>query len=298
MKMNKISFLLCSIVFLMISCGNDDDAATIEIRDVAEVAIEDDAEIQEFLETHFYNYEDFENPPADFDFKIVIDTITGENAGKTPLISQVSSKIIVLDGSEGEPDVPHTFYYLEAKEGIGEQPTVADSTLVRFEGTLLDRTVFDSRGTPIWFDLLAVVRGFAEGMSEFKAGDGIIDNGDGTVDVDGFGSGLFVMPSGLGFFFRTQPGIPAYTPLVYTVQLLGVNDSDHDQDGILSIDEDLDGDGNPQNDDTDGDGIPNYLEFDDDGDGTPTRNEYDEDEDGIPDDSDGDGIPDYLDNDL
>ncbi|MCA9580088.1 MAG: putative metal-binding motif-containing protein, partial [Myxococcales bacterium] len=38
-----------------------------------------------------------------------------------------------------------------------------------------------------------------------------------------------------------------------------------DVDGIDTLDEDVDGDGNLTNDDTDGDKIPNYLDTDDDG---------------------------------
>ncbi|MDY7395071.1 hypothetical protein UMM65_07445 [Aureibaculum sp. 2210JD6-5] len=48
-------------------------------------------------------------------------------------------------------------------------------------------------------------------------------------------------------------------------------DSDDDGDGIPTSQEDLDGDGDPTNDDTDGDGIPDYLEEDDDNDGTLTK---------------------------
>ncbi len=71
---------------------------------------------------------------------------------------------------------------------------------------------------------------------------------------------------------------------------------DDDKDGVLTADEDLNGDGDPTNDDTDGDGIPNYLDTDDDGDGIDTIDE-DANGDGNPanDDADGDGIPDYLD---
>ncbi len=71
---------------------------------------------------------------------------------------------------------------------------------------------------------------------------------------------------------------------------------DDDGDGVLTTDEDINGDGDPTNDDTDGDGIPNYLDTDDDGDGIETIDE-DANGDGDPtnDDTDGDGIPDYLD---
>ena len=39
-------------------------------------------------------------------------------------------------------------------------------------------------------------------------------------------------------------------------------DPDDDNDGILTIDEDTNGDGDPTNDDSDNDGIPNYLDSD------------------------------------
>jgi len=72
--------------------------------------------------------------------------------------------------------------------------------------------------------------------------------------------------------------------------------NDADQDGVPDLMEDVDGDGNPANDDTDFDGIPNFLDADDDGDTIPTLEE-DRDGNGQPadDDTDGDGLPDYLD---
>ena len=48
----------------------------------------------------------------------------------------------------------------------------------------------------------------------------------------------------------------------------------------MSIDEDINGDGNPLNDDTDGDGLPNMNDIDDDGDGIITLKEFDKDGDG------------------
>lgn len=69
--------------------------------------------------------------------------------------------------------------------------------------------------------------------------------------------------------------------------------TDHDGDGVLSVDE-----GMSENRDTDGDGIPDYLDIDDDGDNVLTRIELaveaEQSANGYPD-SDGDGIPDYLD---
>ena len=108
---------------------------------------------------------------------------------------------------------------------------------------------------------------------------------------------MFFIPSALGYYAQSILTIPQYSPLVFTVALHKVNQADHDNDGILSINEDPDGDGNPFNDDTDEDRIPNYRDSDDDGDGTLTKKEYDRDGDGVPDDDDKDGTPDYLDED-
>ena len=102
-----------------------------------------------------------------------------------------------------------------------------------------------------------------------------IINEDGTVKFDNYGKGLIFMPSALGYYSSVSLSIPAYSPLIFSVNLHRVNQSDHDRDGILSINEDINGDGNPLNDDTDGDGLPNMNDFDDDGDGVPTFNELD-----------------------
>ena len=72
-----------------------------------------------------------------------------------------------------------------------------------------------------------------------------------------------------------------------------------DEDGVPAEEEDINGNGNLEDDDTDGDEIPNYKDQDDDGDNVLTSAELPND---IPGDdsyrdTDDDGIPDYLDND-
>jgi len=66
-------------------------------------------------------------------------------------------------------------------------------------------------------------------------------------------------------------------------------DDDDDNDGVLTILEDLNKDGTAINDDTDADGVPNYLDANDDGDDLLTKAE------GFVLDSDGDGVLNYLD---
>ncbi len=321
------------IAAIFVSCNNDDNGPDLEAIPpllLAEVAPEDDAEIQAFLGSHFYNYEEFASPPADFDFKIVIDTIAGDNSDKRPLSEFVRSEEILVSSFERglsvvESDIPHTIYYLSARpttEEIENQnlratcpecfATVADSVFVRYEGTLLNGEAFDSAlNNPVWFDLAQLqdltqgFRGFTEGMPFIKKGDEIIDNPDGTVDVTNFGVGMIIFPSGLGNFNRIQTGIPQYSPLIFKIDLLTINDTDHDGDGIPTIEEDVNRNGYLYDDNTDSDQeflpLANFQDPDDDGDGVSTRDEI-SDENGniiIPfPDSNGDGIPDYLDPDT
>src|SRR5690606_34996927 len=119
-----------------------------------------DASIKSYLETHFYNYEEFENPAADFDFKIRINAIEGENADKTPLAEQMSEEVIKISSVDlnlldaDEKDIEHTLYYLVIRQGSGNQATVKDSIFLNYQGRRLDGTIFDSSiGSPVWFDL-------------------------------------------------------------------------------------------------------------------------------------------------
>lgn len=70
-----------------------------------------------------------------------------------------------------------------------------------------------------------------------------------------------------------------------------------DNDGIDAVNEDINGDGNYDNDDSDKDGIPDYLDIDDDNDGVLTEKEISRDSNGNLIDTDGDGKPNYRDND-
>ena len=120
-------------------------------------------------------------------------------------------------------------------------------------------------------------------------------NSNGTIQYNSFGVGLFFMPSGIGYFENVSGGVPEYSPLIFAVKLMTHVDTDHDNDGILSIFEDIDGDMRPFGDDTDGDNLWNMYDVDDDGDGVLTVNEIDKNNDSVIDDTNNDGIPDYLD---
>ena len=312
MKLNKVLVLIAIVAFTW-SCKKDDsgdDATAVPPRLLSEVAIEDDAKIKEYLETHFYNYEEFDNASVDFDYQVVIDTIAGDNAGKTSLSNspELHSEEITVDSddfglSEKENDIKHTLYYLVANKGNndqGAQPTAMDSTYITYEGIRLDNTVFDQADVPLWFDLVSTVRGFGKGVAGLKSGGAVDESaGDGTFKVLDPGTGIIFIPSGLAYFSGLQTG-GAYAPIIFKVNLLRVEESDHDRDGVPTWKEDIDGDSNPKNDDTDEDGGPNYLDVDDDGDFISTNDEI-RNSDGeitIPyPGSENNGTPNYLDKD-
>jgi len=305
--MNIKRFLLLTLTFMAIwSCKKDDgdDFEVIPPRLLSEVTAENDAEILAYLKTHFYNYEDFEEPIDEgFDLRIRIDTIAGANADKKSLFEDAEAQVIKVSSSDlgldaEEVDVEHTLYYIVAREGVGQNPTPVDSVYLKYQGMRLDGGIFDSRlGAPVWFDMQGagvsgnsgVIKGFKEGIPKFKSGGEIIENGDGTFTVAGSGVGLIFMPSGIAYFSGSSPGA-TYAPLIFEVNLMMTNTTDHDGDGVDTILEDINNDGNFFNDDTDEDGIPNYLDTDDDGDGILTIDELG--------DANNDGIPDYLDKNI
>jgi len=293
-SMNKFYIYFSFIFILLLSCNKDDDNNTIVIRDYSEQVVDDEQTIEEYLKSHFYNYEDFENSNSfEVNIKVRIDTITDVTANKTPLYDQVKIKTINVSNSEGI-ETPHRLYYIIAREGMVSKPSIVDSVYVTYKGMLTDNYVFDERKYPIWLDLASSLQGFREGVSELKSGE-FKQNSNGTIEYSSFGVGLFFLPSGIGYFENITADIPEYSPLIFTVSLMISVPTDHDNDGVLSINEDIDGDGSPFYDDTDNDNIWNMYDSDDDGDGTLTINELDKNNDGIIDDTDNDGIPDYLD---
>ncbi|MGB2514893.1 MAG: FKBP-type peptidyl-prolyl cis-trans isomerase [Flavobacteriaceae bacterium] len=293
-KLTRFTFVFLFLLILGYSC-NKEESESLELRDVQTQFNEDEQALLTYLESHFYNYEDFEADPSNYNLRISIDTLTAENSAKTPLIDQVAFKTVEVNNADGDV-INHKLYYLVVREGKGERPAEVDSTYVRYKGTLLNGMVFDQRELPLWFNLPEVVPGFRKGIPELRAGS-FSENPDGTFDFYDYGQGVLFMPSGLAYYANAQAGIPAYSPLIFTLSLFTIKTTDHDGDGVLSRDEDINGDGNSFNDDTDGDGTADMYDTDDDGDGVPTRDELDLDENGIPGDSDSDGIPNYLDSD-
>ena len=292
----KFIFYNFFLILVIYSCSKDSSSIEeIPANDIGPQYVLENDSIVEFLQTHFYNYKDFENLSSNNTVELLIDTISGDNSDKISLFDQVSTLSIDIEDDNNEM-ISHNMYYIINREGNGDSPTVADSVFVAYKGMTLGNTTFDNRKNPTWLDNTTVVRGFKEFTALLKRGD-ISTNNDGTYLLSNYGIGMVIMPSALGYYNNSTISIPAYSPLIFQINLTTYNTTDHDHDGINSIDEDLNGDHIFSNDDTDEDNLPNYRDADDDGDGVLTIDEYDADGDGVVDDTDGDGIPDYLDND-
>ena len=288
--MKKKLFFLVPVFLLFLQCKKEDTTEPYTIRDYSEQVIVDQDLLETYLKTHTYNYEDFNN---ESDVNIKLDTISDNNSSRVSLFEQASIKTIDVTNAEGQI-TSHNLYYIIAREGSNESPSVADSVYVAYDGILTDGSTFDNRKFPIWIDLANSLEGFRDGVSELRTGK-FTENSNGTIAYTSFGVGLFFIPSGIGYFENISSGIPEYSPLIFTVKLMTHTDTDHDNDGILSIFEDIDGDNKPFGDDSDGDNLWNMYDVDDDGDGILTVNEIDKNNDSIIDDTNNDGIPDYLD---
>ncbi|MFL2601105.1 MAG: FKBP-type peptidyl-prolyl cis-trans isomerase [Flavobacteriaceae bacterium] len=253
--MKKISFCFIILLISLYSCKKEEEI--VPPRDVAEQASEEEIKLENFLSSHFYNYEQFES--SDIPLEISIDTITFPNQEKTALINQVTKQFVKVKTSSGDL-IDHPIYTLIAKEGSGQSPSRADSTYVSYKGMLLSKSQFDSSLEPIWFDLTAVVRGFREGLGLFKSGEFTVDQNN-VATFSNYGQGIIFMPSGLGYYNNNSGSIPEYSPLIFIINLYLVKKTDHDGDGILSgLEYDNDGDGLP--DDSDEDGLADYLDAD------------------------------------
>ena len=273
--MKRIKFVLpiITLVFIVLfSCSDDDDGIIVvppHERDEEAVIAQD--EIEEFLQTHFYNYEEFENPTSDFDYKIKFGEITGDNSSKTPLIDQVLSKDVVDIFDE---NVTYKLYYLKERQGEGDEIAYPDIASISYEGMFLtDLSIFDSSLTPVRFDLTQIVDGLQSALIEFNGATGFAENTDGTLTFENYGIGAVFIPSGLGYFNTPPPTIPFYSQLIFTFHPYLIEKGDQDSDGVLTIFEDIDGNGLELDDDTDGNGVPNFADPDDDGDGRLTINE-------------------------
>lgn len=283
MNLRKLTLLFIGLFTVVLSCNNDDDDIFIAIpdRDRGEVYEENLIEIEDYLKTHTYNYDefDFSNPgnPENDNFEIVFDTIiTGVNDDKDPLFDRPELVFKIVE----DTDIDYKLYMLNVRQGAGNTINFCDTASLTYEGVLLDGQLFDSAVNPTNFSLITIpnvesgiIKGLQQALLEFNTSMGFVINPDGTLNYENYGIGAVFIPSGLGYFSQPVGVIPAYSPLIFKFDLLERTLRDHDLDNIFSFMEDLNDNGNAYDDDTDGDLTPNFIDNDDDGDGYLTRDE-------------------------
>lgn len=96
------------------------------------------------------------------------------------------------------------------KHGTGIKPSANDTAVCHYSGTLIDGTEFDNsykRGEPLTIPVLAVIKGWTEGLQLMNAGSKY----------------KFYIPYELGYGLRgAPPTIPGGAVLVFEVELLEV----------------------------------------------------------------------------
>lgn len=97
------------------------------------------------------------------------------------------------------------------KKGGGPKPKAHNLVTVHYRGKLADGTEFDSsysRNQPATFPLFGVIAGWTEGVQLMSVGD----------------KAEFVIPQELAYGpSGRQPKIPQFAPLVFEIELLGIN---------------------------------------------------------------------------
>ena len=114
--MKKI-YAYFSILFISFCSCKDEEIAAEPPRDVAEQVSREEIELEEFLSSHYYNYEDFQ--ASDSSSEIIIDSLLESNSGKITLIDQVEKKFVKVKTSSGDL-INHPIYTIVAKEGSGQ----------------------------------------------------------------------------------------------------------------------------------------------------------------------------------
>ena len=301
--MNKFKyyFILSITTLSLFSCSKDNNTAEIvPPRDYAVQYATDLNDIEEYLKNYY-----IEDVSPDVDTKITKIPAGGTQPSifsylNSPTFPKLLSREVKLH------DITYKLYYLVLREGTGTSPSNVDEIYTTYRGEYLTTTKVDAVTTqtttkfeewiyePQKANLFGYIRGWKEIFPQFKTGNNT-SNLDGTVSHKDFGAGVMFIPSGLAYYAAGKGVIPGYSPLIYSFKLLATQRLDHEfkivdqvviaiPDGIMSFQEDLDGDGyvwtkeelnagviNP--DDTDGDGIPDFLDTDDDGDGVSTKKE-------------------------
>lgn len=275
----KTSLVLLSCL-VFIECKKEDVPEPLPMVPYADQYPYDIADIEKFMDKHYMEVDANQNVTF---FKIPEDNTSGILSIADQTEYPIEYKMVNSNG------VDYKVYYINITKKSGSpydpnyygenlSPTRIDEVFVTYKGTLARKAsdkdnvvTFDEIASPAWFPLDGVVQGWGEIFTKFKSGTFVSNNPDGTVSFKDYGAGIMFLPSGLAYYSSFRGLIPSYAPLIFNFKLMQTKFADHDGDGILSKDEDLNGNGIYTDDDTDGDGRQNYMDKDDDGDNVLTK---------------------------
>lgn len=115
-----------------------------------------------------------------------------------------------LSVEEGIHSLPCGIYYKILETGEGKvSPTVRSIVSVHYRGTLIDGKEFDNsykRNCPEAFRLCDMIDGWQIALQQMHAGD----------------KWIIYIPSEMGYGSKTSGPIPAYSTLIFEVELLGI----------------------------------------------------------------------------
>ena len=273
---------IASLLIGIWSCSKDDNVKDIPVRDRQEVYNENISKIENFLKTNSLTIIDENN--VKFDSIAEGNSNSIWNQSQYPLqYIDVRNDTRTTNRVDGliKDSVHYKLYYIIINEGGGDNPITIDNVFTKYTGLTLNHNTFDKNDLGFWsgfpetnFTPSSVISGYRQILPKIKTASSITENSDGTLTYNNPGRVIVFIPSGLGYFNNAQLKIPGYSPLIFDITLVSKTQADHDNDGLLSIYEDVNGNGNYWDDDTDNDGIPNFLDLDDDGDGYTTREEF------------------------
>lgn len=110
---------------------------------------------------------------------------------------------------KGVTTTPSGLQYKVITAGTGEKPTATDRVKVHYRGTLLDGTEFDSsykRNEPTTFGVNQVIKGWTEALQLMPVGS----------------KWELYIPQELAYGSRSTGNIPAYSTLIFEVELLEI----------------------------------------------------------------------------
>lgn len=270
---NKCLFLTMMVLILSLSSCRTDDATDEGIAEVPrdEQQLKDADTLTTYLSSHYYNSGDFVGEPNPSMVDLVFTKL--EEGEAVPVDHMILSSAIE-ERTTTFSDQEYVYYILRINQGgSDDSPNFSDDVRLNYSGFATDGEVFDSTANPTEFDLTGLIPGWARVIPEFNAAESFMINGNGTVSYNNVGVGAMFLPSGLGYYSAGSQGIGPYQCLIFKFDLLQTEVNDHDNDGIPSYKENLDGDFDINDEDTDDDGLTNFIDNDDDNDGVLTIDE-------------------------